>query len=136
MGKSPPTKSSWRESGKVETAAGTELKREIGERRGFKFHEDSINRGSAESETLQIDTWQCSDGKGKSPAAQWGLGGSQATWGEVVPPLEGLLVEAVRPPHNQRSQRTLENNHIHRCWNKDVKGEAWCQMCVVIFHNP
>ena len=37
-GKAPPTKSSWRESGKVETAAGTELTREKGERRGFKFH--------------------------------------------------------------------------------------------------
>ena len=33
-----PPKSSWRESGKEETAAGTELKREKGERRGFKFH--------------------------------------------------------------------------------------------------
>ena len=38
-------KSSWRESGKLETAAGTKLKREKGqrrkekgERRGFKFH--------------------------------------------------------------------------------------------------
>ena len=33
-----PTQSSWRESGKVETATGTELKREKRERRGFKFH--------------------------------------------------------------------------------------------------
>ena len=30
--------SSWREKGKVETATGTELKREKRERRGFKFH--------------------------------------------------------------------------------------------------
>ena len=37
-GKSPLPKSSWRESGKLETAAGTKLKREKGERRGFKFH--------------------------------------------------------------------------------------------------
>ena len=37
MGKATP-QSSWRENGKVETAAGTELKREKGERRGFKFH--------------------------------------------------------------------------------------------------
>ena len=36
--KSTPPKSSWSESGKVETAAGTELKREKGERRGFNFH--------------------------------------------------------------------------------------------------
>ena len=38
MGKAPLPKSSWRESGKLETAAGTKLKREKGERRGFKFH--------------------------------------------------------------------------------------------------
>ena len=37
-GKAPLPKSSWRESGKLETAAGTKLKREKGERRGFKFH--------------------------------------------------------------------------------------------------
>ena len=37
-GKAPLPKSSWRVSGKLETAAGTELKREKGERRGFKFH--------------------------------------------------------------------------------------------------
>ena len=36
--KGTPLKSSWRESGKVETATGAELKREKGERRGFKFH--------------------------------------------------------------------------------------------------
>ena len=38
MGKAPLPKSSWRESGKLETAAVTKLKREKGERRGFKFH--------------------------------------------------------------------------------------------------
>ena len=38
VGEAPPHKRGWRESGKVETAAGTELKREKGERRGFKFH--------------------------------------------------------------------------------------------------
>ena len=37
-GKAPLPKSSWRESGKLETATGTKLKREKGERRGFKFH--------------------------------------------------------------------------------------------------
>ena len=37
-GKAPLPKSSWRESGKLETAAGTKLKREKGESRGFKFH--------------------------------------------------------------------------------------------------
>ena len=38
VGKAPLPKSSWRESGKLETATGTKLKREKGERRGFKFH--------------------------------------------------------------------------------------------------
>ena len=38
MGKAPLSKSSWRESGKLETVTGTKLKREKGERRGFKFH--------------------------------------------------------------------------------------------------
>ena len=38
MGKAPLPKSSWRESEKLETAAGTKLKREKGERKGFKFH--------------------------------------------------------------------------------------------------
>ena len=33
MGKAPLPKSSWRESGKLEIAAGTKLKREKGERR-------------------------------------------------------------------------------------------------------
>ena len=37
-GKAPLPKSSWTESGKLETAAGTKLKREKGERRGFKLH--------------------------------------------------------------------------------------------------
>ena len=37
-GKARLPKSSWRESGKLETAAGTKLKQEKGERRGFKFH--------------------------------------------------------------------------------------------------
>ena len=36
--KAPLPKCSWRENGKLETAAGTKLKREKGERRGCKFH--------------------------------------------------------------------------------------------------
>ena len=36
--KAPLPKSRWRESGKLETATRTELKRKKGERRGFKFH--------------------------------------------------------------------------------------------------
>ena len=54
MGKAPPPKSSWRESGKVETAAGTELKREKGRKeKGEGLNSiKTINRGSAESATL------------------------------------------------------------------------------------
>ena len=37
-GKAPLPKRSQRESGKLETATGTKLKREKGERRGLKFH--------------------------------------------------------------------------------------------------
>ena len=33
-------------------------------------------------------------------------------------------------------QQTQENNRICWYWNKVVRGEAWYQMCVVIFHNP
>ena len=37
-GKAPLPKSRGRESGQLETATGTEVKREKGEGRGFKFH--------------------------------------------------------------------------------------------------
>ena len=106
MGKAPLPKSSWRESGKLETAAGTKLKREKGERREGLNSIKIANKGSAESATLQLKTWQCSGGKRESPGAEWGLGGSQATRGEAVPLLEGHLVEAVRQPGTSRPQRT------------------------------
>ena len=130
MGKAPLPKSSWRESGKLETAAGTKLKREKGE--GLNSIK-TVNKGSAKAATPQLDTWWCSDGKGESPGTERGPGGSQATWGKAVPLLEGHLVETVEATW---SQQTPENGHIRWCWNKVVKGEAWCQMCVVIFHNP
>ena len=63
-------------------------------------------------------------------------GGLQATWGKAVSLLARHLVEAVWLPHRQRCQQTPENNHIRWCWNKNIKGEAWHQMCFVIFHNP
>ena len=59
-----------------------------------------------------------------------------AIQGEGVPLMAGHLVEAVWPVHRQRFQRTPEKNHIRWCWNKDIKWEAWCQMCVVVYHNP
>ena len=93
----------------------------------------TVNKGSAKAATLQLDIWRCSDGKGKSPGAEWGPGGSPATWGKVFPLLEGHLAETVEATW---SQQTPENGHIHWCWNKVLKDEAWCQMCVVIFHNP
>ena len=65
-------------------------------------------------------------------------------------PQEQSEVQAVLGPHRRggspdgrtfgrgcaQSQQTPENNHIRWCWNKVIKGEAWCQMCVVIYHNP
>ena len=52
MGKAPLPKSSWRESGKLETATGTELKREKGE--GLNSIK-TVNKGSSEPETLQLN---------------------------------------------------------------------------------
>ena len=63
----------------------------------------------------------------------WGPGVSQATRGKVVPLLEGHLVETVEATW---SPQTPEGSHIHWCWNKVFGGEAWCQMRVVIFHDP
>ena len=34
------------------------------------------------------------------------------------------------------SQPTPEGGHICWCWGKVLEGEAWCQMCVAMFHNP
>ena len=56
---------------KVETATGTELKREKGE--GLNSIQ-TINRGSAESETPQLNIWRQSGGKGESPGAEWSPG--------------------------------------------------------------
>ena len=133
--KAPLPKSSWRESGKLETATGTKLKK--GEGRKEKGEgSNSIktgNKGSTRAATPQLHTWRCSGRKGESPGTEWGLGSSRATQGKVVPLLEGHLVETVQATW---SQQIPENSHIHWCWNKVVKCEAWCQMCVVIFHNP
>ena len=64
-GKAPHPKSSWRESGKVETVIGTEKKGRKEKGDGLNSIK-TINRGSAESETPQLNTWRCSGGKGKS----------------------------------------------------------------------
>ena len=58
---------------------------------------------------------------------------SRATGGKAVPLLEVHLVETVEATW---SQQTPESGHIGWCWNKVFKGEAWCQMYVVIFHDP
>ena len=106
MGKAPLPKSSWRESGKLETAAGTKLIREKGEcLNSIK----TVNKGSAKAATPQLHTWWCSGGKGESPGTEWGPGGSWATWGKEVPLLEGLLVETVEATW---SQKTPENGDI------------------------
>ena len=63
-----------------------------------------------------------------------GVGGSQATQRKVVPLLEGHLVGTVEATW---SMHTPENGHIRWCWNKVVRRrEVWCQMCLVVFHNP
>ena len=93
----------------------------------------AVNKGSAKAATPQLDTWWCFGGKGKSSGAESGPGGSWATQGKAVPLLEGHLVETVEATW---SQQTPEGGHIRWCWGKAVKGEAWFQICVVIFHNP
>ena len=130
MGKALLPKSSWRESGKLEIAAGTKLKREKGE--GLNSIK-TVNKGSTKAATPQLITWWWSGGKGESPGTEWGPGGSQATQGKAVPLLEGHLVETVEATW---SQQTPENGHIRWCRNKVLKGEAWCPMRVVIFHSP
>ena len=75
-GKAPLPKNSWRESRKLETAAGTKLKREKGESlNSIK----TVNKGRTKAATLQLHTWWCSGGKGESPGTEWGPGGSGAT---------------------------------------------------------
>ena len=100
-----PPKSNWTKSAKVETAAGTELKREKEERRKEKGEGlnsiKTINRGSTESETPQLDTWWCSGGKGESPGAEWGPGVFRLRGGEAVPLLGGHLGKAVWVPQRQ-----------------------------------
>ena len=76
-GKAPLPKSSWRGSGKLETASGTKLKREKGE--GLNSIK-TVNKGSVKAATPQLHTWRCSGGKGESPGTEWGPGSSQATW--------------------------------------------------------
>ena len=98
MGKAPLPKSSWRESGKLETAAGTKLKREKGE--GLNSIK-TVNKGSTKAATLHLDNWQCSGGKGESPGTEWGPGGSRATQGKVVPLMKGHLVETVEATWSQ-----------------------------------
>ena len=106
MGKATLPKSSWRESGQLGTAAGTKPKREKGESlNSIK----TVNKESAESATLQLNTWWCSGGKGESPGAEWGPGGSRVTRGKAVPLLEGHLVETVEATW---LQQTPENGHI------------------------
>ena len=125
--KKQPPKSSWRESGKVETATGTELKRDKGERRGFKFHQDSINRGP---QSLRP---HCSIPGGAlvrraNPQEQSGVQGSSGHTGRGISPAGRTLGRGCMDPLKARPQWTQENNHIHWCWNKvaGVKPDARC----------
>ena len=105
MGKAQLPKSSWRETGKLEQPQGINLKGRKDKGEGLKSIK-TINKGSTKSATPQLDTWRCSGGKGESLGAEWGLGVSQATRGEVVPLLERHLVESVRSPAPSKPQRT------------------------------
>ena len=77
-GKARLPKSSWRESGKLETAAGTKLKQEKGE--GLNSI-NTVNKESAESATPQLDTWQCCGGKGESAPSPQEQSGVQEVLG-------------------------------------------------------
>ena len=94
MKKHPP-KSRWRESGKVGTATGTELKGEKGERRGFKFHSD-YKQGERRVCNSTADTWRCSGGKGEgwcqvrvvifhNPWGTAATGSCKCSWGCLAP---------------------------------------------------
>ena len=107
-------------------------RKEKGERRGFKFHEDCKRREhkgcNSAARHLAVLWWE-----GQIPRNRVGPGGSRATWRKAVPLLEGHLVETIEATW---SQQTSEGGHIRWCWGKVTKGEVWCQMCVVTFHNP
>ena len=59
----------------------------------------------------------------------------QATRGEPVPLLGGHLVVAVWIPQRQAPVDLGEQPHS-LVLEQVIKGEAWCQICVVIFHDP
>ena len=65
----------------------------------------TVNKGSAKAATPQLQTWQCSGGKGESPGTEWGPGGSRTTREKAVPLLEAHLVETVEAPGPSRSQK-------------------------------
>ena len=67
---------------------------------------------------------------------QSGVLSSSGHTGRGGSPAKRTLDKVCVGPPKARPQWTQENNHIRWCWNKVVKGEGWCQMCVVIFYNP
>ena len=80
---------------------------------------------SAESDVPELGAWRGSGEEvGPIPRSrQRGLRAPCATWGEAVPPLGGRLVEAMRPPLGQRSQRILESSPV--CWFGDKDARVW-----------
>ena len=109
QGKITPPQSSRRESGKLETATETKLKREKGESLNSI---NTVNKGNAKAATPQLDIWQCSGGKDESPGTEWGPGGSRATRRKEVLLLEGHLVETGEATW---SQQTPEGSHVRSC---------------------
>ena len=76
---------------KLDTAAGTKLKREKGERRGFNLNEDckqGEHKGcNSAAPHLAVLWWE-----GESPGREQSPGGSQMTQEKAVPLMEGHLV--------------------------------------------
>ena len=108
----------------------TEQKREKLERRGFKFHQDSINRGSAESETLQLDTWWCSGGKGESPEAERKRSsGSSGHMERGGSPAERKLGRGCAASPQTKVPNGPQRQSHSLCWNKDVKGSLAPDVC-------
>ena len=109
--KSTLPKSSWRERGKLEMAAGTKLKREKGGRRGFKFHKDR-KRGERKGCTSAAPYLAVLGWEGRIPRNRVASGRFSGHTGKAVPLLEGHLVETVEAAW---SRRTPENGHIRWC---------------------
>ena len=131
MRKHPPTPCLKAAGEKRKSTQGTQPKREKGERREFKFHQDSINRGSTESETLQLHTWQYSGGKGKSPGAESKVqGGTQATQESQFPCWEDIWWRLCRNPRGKGPSGPWRTTTFTGAGTKTLRGKPGAR-CVL-----